>query len=329
MRRAAEILVLSEAADVTAAEVISWLRARQRPCRWVHSEDPVIELALDPASPRPSARLRLERGGVLRLAEVGSLWWRQSALPFRLPHDLPAGLAEVLTADIQVTRAALIAELRQIPALGLPPKEGADQLRQLRVAAALGLAVPPTLVTTSRAEIQAFAAVHGEIITKRLDAPPAFTTRGQRWSAGGTRALRPEELEALEPRFTPALVQARVPAAFELRVFYLRGELFAMALLPVPGGPRSDDVRLADAAGAVRRCPYTLPAPVAARLGALMGALDLDTGSLDLIVTRDDHHVFLEVNPQGQLDWLSHDCGYHLEERIADALIALADGQAP
>ena len=59
-----------------------------------------------------------------------------------------------------------------------------------------------------------------------------------------------------------------------------------------------------------------------------MRALGLDTGSLDLIVTPDERHVFLEVNPQGQLDWLSHDCNYHLEERIADALIALADGGA-
>ena len=328
MNRTADILVLSDAADVTAAEVVSWLRARGRSARWVHSEDPVVGLRLELSEGGSRSQLVFERAQGLDLGEIGAVWHRQSAFHFRLPPGLSPGLAALLTADIASAREGLMAALRAVPSLGLLPPEGVSQLRQLRVARQLGVPVPETLLTTSRSGIEEFAARHGAIITKRIDAPPTFTEGGQRFAAGGTRLLRPEELGELDAQFTPALVQALVPKAFELRVFYLQGDFFAMALLPTPGEPSAVDVREADAAGAMRRSPYTLPDAEASRLRALMRALGLDTGSLDLIVTPDERHVFLEVNPQGQLDWLSHDCNYHLEERIADALIALADGGA-
>ncbi len=50
--------------------------------------------------------------------------------------------------------------------------------------------------------------------------------------------------------------------------------------------------------------PYSLPETIEARLLSLMGQLGLVMGSIDMIVTPEGDHVFLEVNEQGQFLWV-------------------------
>ena len=61
-----------------------------------------------------------------------------------------------------------------------------------------------------------------------------------------------------------------------------------------------------------------------------MQGLELETGSLDLLVTPDGREVFLEVNPVGQLGMVSHPCNYQLERKIAQLLLRKEDhGRRP
>jgi hypothetical protein len=39
-----------------------------------------------------------------------------------------------------------------------------------------------------------------------------------------------------------------------------------------------------------------------------------------MIVTPEGEYVFLEVNPTGQFGWVSDNCNYYLEEKIANHL---------
>lgn len=52
-----------------------------------------------------------------------------------------------------------------------------------------------------------------------------------------------------------------------------------------------------------------------------MKKMNLDTGSIDMIVTPELEYVFLEVNPVGQYDMVSVPCNYHLHSKIAKILI--------
>ncbi|HEY0036114.1 MAG TPA: hypothetical protein VGB66_05465, partial [Longimicrobium sp.] len=52
-------------------------------------------------------------------------------------------------------------------------------------------------------------------------------------------------------------------------------------------------------------------------------SLEMRTGSIDLIRTRDGRHVFLEVNPAGQFGMVSHPCNYGLEKKVAEYLIRM------
>jgi glutathione synthase/RimK-type ligase-like ATP-grasp enzyme len=63
---------------------------------------------------------------------------------------------------------------------------------------------------------------------------------------------------------------------------------------------------------------YELPTVVADKCVALMQALQLRFGAIDLIKSTDGQYYFLEINPNGQWAWVELDCGLP----ISRALIA-------
>lgn len=63
---------------------------------------------------------------------------------------------------------------------------------------------------------------------------------------------------------------------------------------------------------------YELPTIVADQCVALVQALQLRFGAIDLIKSTDGQHYFLEINPNRQWAWVELDCGLP----ISRALIA-------
>jgi glutathione synthase/RimK-type ligase-like ATP-grasp enzyme len=70
--------------------------------------------------------------------------------------------------------------------------------------------------------------------------------------------------------------------------------------------------------------PYTLQAEVEKALLALMDGFALNYGAIDVIVTPEGKHVFLEVNPAGEFFWLERENGLAISEAIADVMLGLA-----
>lgn len=52
-----------------------------------------------------------------------------------------------------------------------------------------------------------------------------------------------------------------------------------------------------------------------------MNSLNLNTGSIDLIVDTQDNYYFLEINPVGQFGMVSQPCNYYLEKKVAEYLV--------
>jgi hypothetical protein len=64
-----------------------------------------------------------------------------------------------------------------------------------------------------------------------------------------------------------------------------------------------------------------LPSDLKDKIIKLMNEINLDSGSLDLILDTNGSFYFLEVNPVGQFGMTSGPCNYHLEREIARDLI--------
>lgn len=196
-----------------------------------------------------------------------------------------------------------------------------NKLRQLRLARGAGLAVPRTLVSNDPARVRAFydAERGGGVVAKMLT-PLSTGMEGARFFVH-TQAVTDAHLEDLDGlQYSPMVFQSRVPKARELRVAYVAGRCFVGAIDTSQVEGAEVDWRRA-APGATPWRHDTLPDAVVDALRRLMTSLGLRFGAIDLIVTPDGGHVFLEVNPCGEWGMLERDLELPIAAAIADALL--------
>ena len=232
------------------------------------------------------------------LDDIDTVWIRRTGAS-RLPDTLANGDRAFAASECAQMQSAL--RLLCDDAFCLNPWYAARRADhkplQLQRARALGLQIPPTLISNRPEAIRQFIERHDEVIYKPL--------RGAIWQEAGTRygtyttRVRIEDLpsDALL-RCTPGIFQQRVAKKFEVRAQFFGASVFAIALESgLAASPYDWRVEQGGhlAAGAVE-----LPPLVQARCRALMRELGLVSGAFDFIVTPDDDWVFLEVNEGGQ-----------------------------
>jgi hypothetical protein len=132
-----------------------------------------------------------------------------------------------------------------------------------------------------------------------------------------TTLVREEDLTMIDAvRYAPVIFQRYVPVELDLRVTVVEDDVFAAAIRSGPD--YQADYRLGLASATVTA--YELPHDVAARLLDLMKALRLSFGAIDMRVTPDGEHVFLEVNPAGEYLFISERTGQPIPAAIAASL---------
>ena len=120
---------------------------------------------------------------------------------------------------------------------------------------------------------------------------------------------------------TPGIFQPYVEKRVELRIVVVGRNLFACAIHSQRSERSREDWRRYDLENTPYE-PYELPPDVAAKLRRLMDRLGLVCGSVDMIVTPAGEHVFLEVNPNGQFDFVARLAGLPIYEHLAAMLLA-------
>jgi glutathione synthase/RimK-type ligase-like ATP-grasp enzyme len=116
-------------------------------------------------------------------------------------------------------------------------------------------------------------------------------------------------------------VQKHIEKECDIRIFYLRGRLYGMAIMSQKNEISKVDFRHYPSDPPNRSFPVQIPSEIADKLGKLMNRLNLDSGSIDLILDNKGSFYFLEVNPVGQFGMTSGPCNYYLERGIARDLI--------
>ena len=224
---------------------------------------------------------------------------------------------------------ALLLAQRGVFCVNPPPWNTAfeEKCCQLALAAEVGLVIPPTLYTARLPEARAFSEAHGgKIIYKpfrtylrMVEAEGDRPSRLQRVLTNRVTAAQLVEGEGFLP--TPGIFQPYVEKQVELRVVAVGRDLFACAIHSQQSARSREDWRRYDLANTPYE-PYELPVDVGAKLRALMDRLGLVYGAVDLIVTPEGEHVFLEVNPNGQFDFIAKLANLPIYERLAEMLLA-------
>lgn len=196
-----------------------------------------------------------------------------------------------------------------------------NKLRQLRVAAEVGLIIPQTLITNNPQQAREFyQQVKGKMIAKLLK-PLSYSMEGSSFFMY-TNAVKEEDLNDAETlRYCPMVFQAQIPKQLELRAVYVNGSLFVGALDASGYEASTQDWRLATQDSCTWQT-YQLPNEIMRRLDEFMRRFGLKFGAFDFIVTPTGEHVFLEVNPTGEWGMLERDLNYPISEAITDTLLA-------
>ena len=254
-------------------------------------------------------------------SDVTSVWWRR-------PEEVPVADAVEPEAAKFIRGewgAAVQGALRTIDALWVNHPEALRHARhkilQLQLARAAGFTTPHTLVSADPGDVREFCDAHGgKVIAKLVDAGPPKVEPGQLQYMVYTTPLTDEDLASDGAiRAAPAIYQAYVRKAYELRVTVVGGSLFACAISSQETARTRIDWRRYDLDNTPHHA-VTLDVEVRDRCLQIVRRLGLVFAAIDLIVTPEGDTVFLEVNPNGQWGWIEDLTGMPIAAAIADAL---------
>lgn len=264
--------------------------------------------------------------GTHDLSDVSAIWYRRLRAAEGLPKDMEAAFRN---AGVEESRLHLLGLLESTGAFVLDPphvvRRNEHKARQWRLARQVGFDVPRTLYTNDPAAARAFVeSCPDGAVTKML---AMFAVHRNAYTADVvyTNRVRPEDLEHLDGLAAcPMVFQERIPKALELRVGVVGDRMFTIAIDSQATERGQEDWRRSTGnADSVWR-PHTLPPEVEERLRRLGDHLGQNYGGVDLLLTPDGRHVFLEWNPAGEFGWVMHHHAGAMEEAYADLLLGTA-----
>lgn len=319
------ILILSEKKDASTWEVTNWLKKLNVNYLVITDEDIITDLTI-----RPDCSFHFFCKGIaISSDKIVSYWFRRGELNISSGNilDVTNKNNQTLNQHFHREKESLTSFLhfclRRIPNnLANSFNATLNKMYVLHLAEKYGLLIPDSLITTSKKELSKFKSKNERIITKAIS--ETFFLKIEEDSNMGmlyTEEIEDESIEKIPSSFFISKFQGLVDKKCELRIFFLRGEFYSMAIFSQLNQQTKIDFRQYDKINPNRRIPFKLPNDICAKLTKLMSHLKLQTGSIDMILTHKNEFVFLEVNPVGQFGMVSQPCNYQLERKIAETLI--------
>ncbi|MCR1025763.1 grasp-with-spasm system ATP-grasp peptide maturase [Cellulophaga baltica] len=315
------ILIVSEVLDASTNHTIDWItptfkhvRVNRKGLRIISINYDLQEILFD------------INGEILNSKEIDSFWYRRGDFTIenkcllselKLKNHILYHLDEELN-DIKLFFIDKI--LQQKKSIGSFFAEE-KKLSQLFFAKQIGLKIPSTLITTKKDDlIDFYMSCEKKIVTKGINNSPSITYDNISIE-GYTEKVTSDLIDKLPDEFFPSFFQENIKKQYELRIFFLKGKFYAMAIFSQSDEQTKTDMRKYNDTHPNRTIPYKLPTDIENKLSSFMDKMSLDTGSIDIIVDNENEFYFLEVNPNGQFGMVSTPCNYYIEKDIAEMLI--------
>lgn len=319
------VLIFSDNDDGSTNEVIEWLDAMGTQWFRINESDLVTLEALSFQNSRLT-RFELKiNDAVIDLTQCYSYWYRRgyinwSCRPENMASLVERQVAQHLEAELK-NLDDFVHQYLEATKIGINTyaKSVNNKTYYQFAAARAGLKVPDSLITTNKKAIEAFAVPPARIITKSINEGLVFFNKGY-GAYSETTEMKAEDRSGLADTFFPSLVQKYVEKFAELRIFFIHDQVYAMAIFSQQNEQTKLDYRNYDRVNPNRNVPFALPGDIKEKLIRFMSTIQLNCGSVDMILTPDNEYIFLEVNPIGQFGMVSRPCNYGLEKLIAHYL---------
>lgn len=322
------ILVFTERADLNSRIVLSYLNNHREPFE-VFLEDDAIELEYFIDRNSFDYRVYKNHRFVCSSDEVKSVWYRRTDIQvyrFGTGEFSQDGLATYSKEHMKTRYEQIQRCFHAKKCLGKFGYGNYNKIEFLERCTALNMEVPKTLITRSKQRLVEFwRDCNEDVITKSLAFPYErinYNESGEMdsYQLGYTVPVGEAELGSLPEFFDLSIFQEKLDKLFEIRTIYLDGKVYSEAIFSQSRDVAALDYRLGYDSG-MRMCNYTLPEVIEKQVVQLMKELDLNFGSLDIVVTKDKRYVFLEVNPNGQYGAVSQTTNSNVDYEVAKFLM--------
>ncbi|GCC51546.1 grasp-with-spasm system ATP-grasp peptide maturase [Chryseotalea sanaruensis] len=320
-------VISNESGEPSTSDVINWISYLGHDSLLLYGEDFGRHFNVNIAFLGKNELASFElHGKVYTPDDISIIWYRRDRTYF--PESLNdisndtnrEKVKRLVFNEVNVLRSHFYALLKDKKWLSDPKKSLVNKLDVLKEAASVGLKIPETLVTTSKSSLIDFFQRHNKNVIIKPMSETLFYAINDRQYSLATHLLTDLEVESMPETFFPCLVQECVVNSFEIRVFYLEGKCYSIAVFHNQNIDQQFDNRIGYLDH--HKSCYQLPKHIETSIDMLLKNLQMETGSLDFIRTPEGEFVFLEVNPVGQFSGMvSYPGNYYLEKKIAQYLI--------
>jgi ATP-GRASP peptide maturase of grasp-with-spasm system len=319
------IVIISRENDISTCDVMDWLLHAKRTVIRINAEDTLTDLNINMDNSGKLQCIASFGNKKIDFSQVDCFWFRKGFLSYNLniTHSIRENvfkeISDHLKEEINTIVGLLIYLFEKTHSLGKYHQGNANKLISLAKACDVGLKIPETIVSCKKQDLTQFVEKHKNCISKSIQDILFFDDDDAKYYMNTAIAVK-EDIDEMNSSFFPSQLQCNIPKRYELRVFYLAGNFYAMAIFSQQDPKTQLDFRNYNHQKPNRNVPYVLPKDIQHKLTRFMHEMNLDTGSIDMILIPEFEYVFLEVNPVGQYDMVSSPCNYYLHEKIAKYL---------
>jgi ATP-GRASP peptide maturase of grasp-with-spasm system len=292
------IVVVSSDHDDSTKSVRKWLK------RW---EKKVIRLGQEQFIAGINLHLNNQQIGftirvgdtLISFAEIEAFWYRKYLLdvltekltlevyPFEPKNDY---LDYLENTEKKCLVDYLVFLLEKKKFVGNYHAKDGNKLINFHLAKQCGLNIPATYVSTEKASLRKFASQQACVLKPIQDLYHFVKTES---SISNYIDLMDEAVfENSKDTIFPSCLQFYIEKKIEIRSFYLHEQIYSMAIFSQSDERTKIDFRNYNDDNPNRNLPYQLPEEIEAKIRKLMKMVQLNTGSLDLILTPQNEYYF-------------------------------------
>ena len=319
------VLIITHEFDYSSHKVIDWLNYFNYEYIKIDYKVPIQIIEMTISNNKINFLLKI-RNQIISSDEINKIWYRRSSLNidnYVFETNLNIEFDQSINNQLLEEKKEIIGyfwDFFKSKSLNTQTDNDLNKFKVLKACVKHDIKIPETIVTTCKKTLRSFIIKRNRIITKNCNPGLLMGYKGYSFS-GFTVEVTNEMMDSLSDHFFPTLYQEMIEKSFELRVFYLDGKCYASAIFSQSDDQTMVDFRNYNSDTPNRTPPYKLPNYLEKKLIKLMEDINLNCGSIDLLVDKSGEYYFLEVNPVGQFSQVSFPCNYKLEEKIAKFLI--------
>jgi len=299
------ILIFSEKIDISTIRVIDLLISNQLPFYHITEKDKLHINYID------DYELIATINSQIKVDLNKCVIWNRHSYIFKKSianaynELLNSKFAKFYKQEIDIIFEHTLDSLNRENLFGWQKKTTINKLNVLRVAKKIGLKTPDTKIIGGLDCID-----HHNYITKSIS--EIITIEDEKNTYRNfTRTINKKDTSSQSQIF-PSLIQSIIPKGFDLRIFIFK-EIHFSCLISTNNN--NHDYRLNLHENNTYHIPYKIEEEIINRIRHLFNYFDLDCGSVDFIA-NEGSLTFLEINPEGQFNFMEQHCNYPINESI-------------